>query len=63
MSDDVGQAKCREFQNHLNLLMATGIDLRTHPHAKDCELCSALVHGIYRIAKDAKDGRFGTEEE
>jgi|HubBroStandDraft_1064217.scaffolds.fasta_scaffold134177_1 hypothetical protein len=63
MSEDIGQANCLEFQNHLSELMATGNDLRSQTHVKACELCIALVHDIYGIAADAEDGRFGKEEE
>ena len=63
MTEEIGNAKCLEFQNHLNELAATGVDLITHPHVKACDLCRALVHGLSRIAEDAGHGRFGTEEE
>lgn len=63
MSEDESHANCLEFQNQLSELMATGVDLRSHPHLKVCELCSLLLHDIYRIAEEAKHGHFGTEEE
>jgi hypothetical protein len=62
MIEDIGNADCLEFQNHLFELVARGVDLKTHPHVKACDLCSALVHDLYRIAEDARLDRFGTEE-
>ena len=63
MSEDIGNANCLEFQNHLSELAATGVDLKTHPHVKACDLCRALVHDLYRIAEDAGHGHFGIEKE
>jgi hypothetical protein len=63
MGEETSRANCLEFQNQLSELIATGVALSSHPHVKACELCSALLHDIYRIAEDAKRGHFGTEEE
>jgi hypothetical protein len=56
MGEVTSRANGLEFQNQLNELIATGVDLSSHPHVKACELCSALLHDIYRIAERAKRG-------
>ena len=63
MNKDLGDLNCTEFQNQLGELIAAGVDVNQHPHVLTCELCSALIRDLDRIAGNARRGRFGTEEE
>jgi hypothetical protein len=63
MVEDESQTNCVEFQNQLGELIATGVDVSSHPHVIACELCRQLIRDLDRIAKDAGHGRFGARGE
>ncbi len=50
MPDDPNKLTCEAFQNQLSELIGSGADVENHPHAVTCELCSALIRDLIRIA-------------
>jgi tRNA U54 and U55 pseudouridine synthase Pus10 len=59
-NSEQGFAACEKFQQQLPTLMQAGGDLYDHPHARNCELCRALLDDLERIAEEARH-RFGSE--
>jgi hypothetical protein len=54
MTDDAKKVSCEAFQAHLPELIASGADLSSDPHLKDCELCRALLADLEAIAEAAR---------
>ena len=61
MNQGENQMSCKEFQSQLPDLIGAGRDVRSHPHVKACALCRELIRDLYRIAENARHGRFDTE--
>ena len=59
MPDDVPTMTCEEFQNQLNDMLRSGLNLYDHPHVKACSYCRQLVQELEIIAEAARR-RFGT---
>ncbi len=53
--DDFKNMTCQEFQELMPELIASGEDASKHPHAQNCELCSALLADLQAIAQAARD--------
>lgn len=45
---------CTEFQAQLPELVASGINLASHPHLATCPLCRALLADLESIAEAAR---------
>lgn len=45
---------CKEFQDKLPDLIASGEDLSQHPHLQTCPLCRALLTDLETIAEAAR---------
>lgn len=55
MNEDPRQMTCEEFDSRMSAMMASGEDIFTHPHVKNCELHKALLSDLEAIARAAKD--------
>ncbi len=58
MPDDPNKLTCEAFQNQLSELIGSGAAVENHPLAATCELCSALIRDLNRIAEDSRYFRF-----
>jgi hypothetical protein len=54
MTDNAKKISCEDFQSHLPELIASGADLSSDPHLKDCDLCRALLADLEAIAEAAR---------
>ena len=54
MTEERKNMSCAEFQAQLPELIGSGIDISSHPHAQDCELCSAFLAELEAIAEAAR---------
>lgn len=58
---DIKSMSCEEFQSLLPDLIATGEDVKHHPHCQACGLCRALIDDLNQIAKDTLNRRGGED--
>lgn len=54
MNDDANKLSCEAFQAQLPELIGSGESIASHPHLKNCELCSALLADLETIAEAAR---------
>jgi hypothetical protein len=54
MTGDPKNMSCQEFQSQLADLIASGIDVSTHPHLQTCDTCRALLADLETIAEAAR---------
>lgn len=54
MTEKSKPMSCREFQEKLPELIASGESIAHHPHYRSCELCRALLADLETIAEAAR---------
>ena len=54
MTSESTTMTCQEFQALLPQLIEAGIDVQSHPHYRECELCRALLADLEAIAEAAR---------
>jgi hypothetical protein len=54
MTDDPNTLSCAAFQAQLPELIASGVDISTHPHIQSCEVCRTLLADLEAIAEAAR---------
>jgi hypothetical protein len=54
VTSDPAKMTCAEFQANLPDLIGSGVDVGSHPHILNCELCRALLADLETIAEAAR---------